>query len=43
VEFLAVQGLEPILSTPEQFAAFIRAESVKMGKIVKKADIKPAK
>jgi len=42
-EFLAAQGLEPILGTPEQFAAFIRAESVKLGKIVKEAGIKPAK
>jgi tripartite-type tricarboxylate transporter receptor subunit TctC len=42
-EFLAAQGLEPILGTPEQFAAFIRAESVKLGKVVKDAGIKPAK
>jgi len=42
-EFLAAQGLEPILGTPEQFAAFIRAESVKLGKVVKEAGIKPAK
>src|SRR6478735_8265786 len=42
-EFLAAQGLEPILGTPEQFTAFIRAESVKLGKVVKEAGIKPAK
>jgi len=42
-EFLAAQGLEPILGTPEQFAAFIQAESVKLGKVVKEAGIKPAK
>jgi len=42
-EFLSAQGLEPIVGTPEQFAAFIRAESVKLGKVVKEAGIKPAK
>ena len=42
-EFLVAQGLEPILGTPEQFAAFIRSESVKLGKVVKDAGIKPAK
>jgi len=42
-EYLVAQGLEPILGTPEQFATFIRAESVKLGKIVKDAGIKPAK
>ena len=42
-EYLAAQGLEPILGTPDQFAAFIRAESVKLGKVVKDAGIKPAK
>ena len=42
-EYLAAQGLEPILGTPEQFSDFIRAESVKLGKVVKEAGIKPAK
>jgi tripartite-type tricarboxylate transporter receptor subunit TctC len=36
---LAAQGLEPIIGTPEQFAAFIRAETVKWGKVVKDANI----
>src|SRR6478672_6145624 len=34
-QYLVAQGLEPILGTPEQFTAFIRAESVKLGKVVK--------
>jgi tripartite-type tricarboxylate transporter receptor subunit TctC len=38
-EYLAAQGLEPILGTPEQFAAFIRSETVKWGKLVKDAKI----
>lgn len=42
-EFLSAQGLEPILGTPEQFSAFMRSESVKLGKVVKEAGIKPAK
>src|SRR5262249_38277996 len=37
---LASQELEPILGTPEQFAAFIRAETVKWGKIVRDANIR---
>ncbi len=42
-EFLATQGLEPIVGTPEQFAAFIRSETVKWGKVVKDANIKVSK
>jgi tripartite-type tricarboxylate transporter receptor subunit TctC len=42
-EYLTAQGLEPILGTPDQFAAFIRTETVKWGKVVKEADIKVAK
>ena len=42
-KYLAAQGLEPIIGTPEQFAAFIRAETVKWGKIVKDANIKVTK
>ena len=38
-EYLAAQGLEPILGTPEQFAAFIRSETIKWGKVVKDAKI----
>src|SRR5215813_13247327 len=36
-EYLTAQGLEPILGTPDQFAAFIRTETVKWGKVVKEA------
>jgi tripartite-type tricarboxylate transporter receptor subunit TctC len=39
-KYLAAQGLEPIIGTPEQFSAFIRAETVKWGKVVKDANIK---
>jgi tripartite-type tricarboxylate transporter receptor subunit TctC len=42
-KYLATQGLEPILGTPEQFAALIRAETVKWGKVVKDANLKIAK
>jgi tripartite-type tricarboxylate transporter receptor subunit TctC len=38
-KYLVAQGLEPILGTPEQFAAFIRAETVKWGKVVRDANI----
>ena len=41
--YLAAQGLVPIVDTPEQFAAFIRAETVKWGKVVKDANIKVTK
>jgi len=42
-KFLAAQGLEPIIGTPEQFAALVRAETVRWGKVVKDADIKVTK
>jgi tripartite-type tricarboxylate transporter receptor subunit TctC len=42
-KYLAAQGLEPIVGTPEQFAAFIRAETIKWGKVVKEANIKVTK
>jgi tripartite-type tricarboxylate transporter receptor subunit TctC len=38
-KYLVAQGLEAIVGTPEQFAAFIRAETVKWGKVVKDANI----
>ena len=38
-QYLSVQGLEPIVGTPEQFAAFLRSETVKWGKVVKDANI----
>ncbi|GKT21853.1 tripartite tricarboxylate transporter substrate binding protein [Acidovorax sp. SUPP3334] len=34
---LADQGAEPVSETPEQFAAFIQAESAKWGKVVKES------
>jgi tripartite-type tricarboxylate transporter receptor subunit TctC len=39
-KYLSSQGREPILASPEQFAAFIRTETVEWGKIVKDADLK---
>lgn len=42
-KYLAAQGLEPIIDTPEQFSTFIRAETDKWGKVVKRANIKIAK
>jgi len=42
-QYLDAQGLEPITGTPEEFAAFIRAEKKKWGKVVRDANIKPAK
>ena len=41
--YLAAQGLESITGTPEQFAAFVRAETVRWGKVVKDADVKVTK
>ena len=37
---LATQGAEPVANTPEQFDAFIKAEIVKWGKVVKEAGLK---
>ena len=39
-ERLTNQGLEPFISTPEQFAALMQSELQKFGKIVKSANIK---
>ncbi|MFZ0259132.1 MAG: tripartite tricarboxylate transporter substrate-binding protein [Pseudolabrys sp.] len=39
----AAQGLVPITGTPEEFSAFIRAETKNWGKIVRDANIKPIK
>jgi tripartite-type tricarboxylate transporter receptor subunit TctC len=38
-EKLAADGAEPVGSTPEQFAAFIKAEIDKWSKVVKAAGI----
>jgi tripartite-type tricarboxylate transporter receptor subunit TctC len=42
-KYLAAQGLEPIVGSPEQFMTFMRAEAVKWGKVVKDANIKITK
>ena len=42
-EYLTAQGLEPILGSSDQFAAFIRSETVKWGKVVRDAKITPVK
>ena len=36
-ERLSAQGAEPVASSPQEFAAFIRAEVVKFGKLVKQS------
>ena len=40
-ERLQAQGAEVIGSTPEQFAAFIRSETARWGKVIKTAGIRP--
>src|SRR5262249_60402392 len=42
-KYLAAQGLEPIVGTPEQFADFIRAETLKWSKVLKDTNIKLTK
>ncbi len=39
-EFLVRQGIEPAVGTPEQFRAFLRSETVQLGKLVKIAGLK---
>lgn len=39
-EKLEKQGTEPLLSTPEQFTAMMRAETVELSKLIKAANIK---
>src|SRR5215471_156041 len=39
-QYLTAQALAPITGTPEEFAAFIRAEKKKWGKVVRDANIK---
>ena len=38
---LAASGVEPLLSTPDAFAAFIRSETQRFAKVVKDAGLKP--
>ena len=40
-ERLTSAGIEPMHSTPEQFAAFIRSENTRFAKVIKDAGIKP--
>ena len=40
-ELLVKDGAEPVGNTPEQFAAFIKAETIKWAKVVKDAGIQP--
>jgi tripartite-type tricarboxylate transporter receptor subunit TctC len=40
-EKLLAQAIEPVGSTPEEFAAFMKAESVKWAKVIKTANVKP--
>ena len=40
-ERLGAAGIEPRTSTPEEFAAFIRSETVRYAKVIKDAGIKP--
>jgi tripartite-type tricarboxylate transporter receptor subunit TctC len=39
-EKLLAQGAEPIIMTPEEMGAFVRAEIAKWGKVAKAAGIK---
>jgi len=39
-EFLHKQGVEPFISGPEQFAALMKADMAKWGKVIKTANIK---
>jgi tripartite-type tricarboxylate transporter receptor subunit TctC len=40
-ERLIAAGVEPMTNTPEQFASFIRSETVRYAKVIKDAGIKP--
>ena len=41
IEAFLSQGLDPFTSTPEQFAAVMKADTGKFEKIIRTADIKP--
>jgi tripartite-type tricarboxylate transporter receptor subunit TctC len=40
-EKLVAQATDPVGSSPEEFAAFMKAESVKWARVIKTADVKP--
>ena len=41
VKVMAAEGVEPLSKTPEELAAFLRAETEKWGKVVRAAGLKP--
>jgi tripartite-type tricarboxylate transporter receptor subunit TctC len=41
VKIMAAEGVEPLSKTPEELAAFLRAETEKWGKVVRAAGLKP--
>lgn len=41
IEKFATAGIDPMPSSPEQFASFIRSETVRYAKVIKDAGIKP--
>ena len=40
-ERLAAEGADPIGSTPEEFAAHIKIEMARLGKVIREAKLKP--
>jgi tripartite-type tricarboxylate transporter receptor subunit TctC len=40
-EKFTTNGVDPLTGTPEQFRDFIRSESIRFGKVIKEAGIKP--
>jgi tripartite-type tricarboxylate transporter receptor subunit TctC len=41
IKVMAAEGVEPLSKTPEELAAFLRAETEKWGKVVRAAGLKP--
>jgi len=41
VKVMAAEGVEPLTMTPEELAAFLRAETAKWGKVVRAAGLRP--
>jgi tripartite-type tricarboxylate transporter receptor subunit TctC len=39
IDFLATQGAEPLITTPEEFLAILQADVVKWAKVVKDAGV----
>ncbi len=38
---LVTAGIEPLMSTPQEFGSFIQTETVRYAKVIKDAGIKP--